>query len=86
MNILPSHAQVGVPAAPEDFRQDIVRAGKVREARVGRVGMRRVTLGEVAIKSMLRSFRARCIDFAAVDSGVRTPVLLFVFPSMLLSP
>ena len=68
MNILPSHAQVGAPAAPEDFRQNIVRAGKVREARVGRVGMRRAGLGEVAIISMLRSFRARCIDFAAVEA------------------
>jgi len=31
MHILSSHAQVGAPAAPEDFQQNIVRAGKVRE-------------------------------------------------------
>src|ERR1700730_14032403 len=30
--------------------------------------MRRAALGEVAIVSMLRSFRARCIDFAAVEA------------------
>src|SRR6195256_6278789 len=68
MNILPSHAQVGARAAPEDFRQNIVRTGKVREARVSRVGMRRAALGEVAIISMLRSFGARRIDFAAVEA------------------
>jgi hypothetical protein len=72
MNILPSHAQVGAPAAPEDFRQNIVRAGKVREARVGRVGMRRATIGEVAVISMLRSFRARCIDLQP-DARRRAP-------------
>src|SRR5262249_50909549 len=68
MRIGAAHAQVGVAAAAEDLRQDIVALAEIRIARVAAVTLRRGAVGKVAIVALARPLVARGVDLAAVKS------------------